>query len=89
MFFSYDKIFTILFVITKVLGNKKNEKNKENEIPIRKRLKKNRKNKRNKTVVIIIKKEMKTESPTHNRGQNRVFLLIKKKNKIKHVFWQV
>jgi len=85
MFFSYDKIFTILFVITKALGNKKNE----NEIPIRKRLKKNRKNKRNKAVVIIIKKEMKTESPTHNRGQNRVFLLIKKKNKIKHVFWQV
>jgi len=52
-----NKVFTILFVITKALGNKKKWKNKENEIPIRKRLKKNRKNKRNKAVVIIIKKK--------------------------------
>jgi hypothetical protein len=29
MFFSYDKIFTILFVITKALGNKKNEKTRK------------------------------------------------------------
>jgi hypothetical protein len=47
-----NKIFTIIFVITKALrnnkalGNKKNKKNKENEIPIRKRLKKNKKNKK-------------------------------------------
>ena len=63
-------------------------KKKENEIPLRKRLKKNR-NKRNKAVVIIIKKGTKTEYPIQNRGQQRVFLLIKRKNKIKHVFGQV